>query len=131
IAPGATVTVGQQLGLEGSTGASTGNHLHFEVIAYGERVDPVAFMREHGAPLDGRAVGPSATGAAEPREAKPSDESTAPLPPPGQPRRNSLHNPPQPIPNDILRLYIEAGRKYGIPWQLLAGIGMEETAHGR
>ena len=132
IAPGATVAVGQQLGVEGSTGASTGNHLHFEVIADGERVDPIAFMRDHGAPLDGRAVGPSGTVSAPgPREAVPSDASTAPLPPPGQPRRNSLHNPPQPIPEDILRLYIEAGWKYGIPWQLLAGIGMEETAHGR
>jgi hypothetical protein len=131
IAAGATVAVGQQLGVEGSTGASTGNHLHFEVIADGERVDPIGFMRSHGAPLDGRAVGPSGAVAAGPREAVPSDESNAPLPPPGQPRRNSLHNPPQPIPEDILRLYIEAGWKYGIPWQLLAGIGMEETAHGR
>ena len=132
IAPGADVAVGQQLGVEGSTGASTGNHLHFEVIADGERVDPIAFMRGHGAPLDGRAVGPSGTAAAPgPRDSAMSDEATAPLPPPGQPRRNSLHNPPQPIPDDTLRLYIEAGRKHRIPWQLLAGIGMEETAHGR
>lgn len=130
IAPGADVAVGQQLGVEGSTGASTGNHLHFEVIVDGERVDPIAFMRDRGAPLDGRNVGPSDTLATEGRETA-ADESTAALPPSGEPRQNSLHNPPQPIPDDILRLYIEAEGKYGIPWQLLAGVGMEETAHGR
>ncbi len=58
-------------------------------------------------------------------------KNTEALPPPGQPRRNSLHNPPLPIPPDILALYVAAGKKYRIPWPLLAGIGMEETAHGR
>jgi Transglycosylase SLT domain len=35
------------------------------------------------------------------------------------------------IPADYLRLYREAGRKYGIPWAVLAGIGATETDHGR
>jgi murein DD-endopeptidase MepM/ murein hydrolase activator NlpD len=56
IVPGATVAAGQQLGTEGTTGASTGNHLHFEVAVNGTRVDPLTFMRDHHAPLDGRAV---------------------------------------------------------------------------
>jgi hypothetical protein len=46
-------------------------------------------------------------------------------------RRNSLHNPPSPIPVAIRRLYVAAGAEYGLPWTLLAGIGMEETNHGR
>ena len=50
-----------------------------------------------------------------------------PLPPPGRPRQDSLHNPPLPIPNKIKQLYIAAAGKYKIPWTLLAGIGMEET----
>jgi hypothetical protein len=46
-------------------------------------------------------------------------------------RQNSLHNPPSPIPVAIKRLYIAAAAEYGLPWTLLAGIGMEETNHGR
>src|ERR1035437_4051760 len=40
IAPGAAVVTGQVLGVEGSTGASTGNHLHFEVILGAKPTDP-------------------------------------------------------------------------------------------
>ena len=46
-------------------------------------------------------------------------------------RRNSLHNPPTPVPGSIKRLYVAAAAEYGLPWTLLAGIGMEETNHGR
>ena len=49
---------------------------------------------------------------------------------PGSPRYGSLNNPPVPIPPDIERLYTTAGARYGLPWTLLAGIGMEETNHG-
>ena len=54
-----------------------------------------------------------------------------PLPAPGRPRQDSLHNPPLPIPAKIKNLYIAAAARYKIPWTLLAGIGMEETGHGR
>lgn len=54
-----------------------------------------------------------------------------PLPPPGQPRQDSLHNPPLPIPARIERLYRAAAAKYRLPWTLLAGVGMAETGHGR
>ena len=37
----------------------------------------------------------------------------------------------QGIPANYLALYRDAGRKYGIPWQVLAGIGSIETDHGR
>jgi hypothetical protein len=53
------------------------------------------------------------------------------LPAPGRPGQNSLHNPPLPIPAKIKKLYVAAAAKYKIPWTLLAGIGMEETGHGR
>lgn len=52
------------------------------------------------------------------------------LPSAGSPRRASLHNPPSTIPGSVQRLYQAAASKYGLPWQLLAGIGMEETNHG-
>jgi cell wall-associated NlpC family hydrolase len=35
------------------------------------------------------------------------------------------------IPVDYLKLYQQAGRTYGIPWVVLAGIGEVETNHGR
>jgi hypothetical protein len=41
IKPGVRVARGELLGLSGSTGRSTGPHLHFEVIADGKPVDPL------------------------------------------------------------------------------------------
>ena len=43
ISPGVTVHRGQVIGFVGSTGRSTGPHLHFEVIDNGRAVDPMAF----------------------------------------------------------------------------------------
>jgi lysophospholipase L1-like esterase len=37
----------------------------------------------------------------------------------------------EPIPPEYERLYKKAGEDYGIPWQILAGIGDIETDHGR
>ncbi|MFD9752772.1 M23 family metallopeptidase [[Kitasatospora] papulosa] len=51
VTTGQTVTGGQQIGLSGSTGNSTGPHLHFEVRtgpSYGSDVDPIAYLRSHG-----------------------------------------------------------------------------------
>jgi murein DD-endopeptidase MepM/ murein hydrolase activator NlpD len=44
VSPGDTVHRGQQIGLEGSTGYSTGPHLHFEVHVAGRLVDPGAYL---------------------------------------------------------------------------------------
>lgn len=53
------------------------------------------------------------------------------LPKWGSPRQQALHSPAQAIPARIKALYVAAGRRYQVPWQLLAGIGMAETRHGR
>ncbi len=53
------------------------------------------------------------------------------LPKPGTPRAQSLHSPAQTIPARIKSLYVAAAAKYKVAWQLLAGIGMAETRHGR
>ncbi len=48
VTTGQQVTAGQQIGAVGSTGDSTGNHLHFEVRVNGASTDPVAFLRQYG-----------------------------------------------------------------------------------
>jgi murein DD-endopeptidase MepM/ murein hydrolase activator NlpD len=48
---GDPVVAGQPIGLVGSTGHSSGPHLHYEVHVAGAPVDPQIWMREHGAPL--------------------------------------------------------------------------------
>jgi hypothetical protein len=53
------------------------------------------------------------------------------LPKWGTPRYQSLTSPPQTTPDRIKALYVAAGNRYRVPWQLLAGIGMAETRHGR
>jgi murein DD-endopeptidase MepM/ murein hydrolase activator NlpD len=44
VTPGAHVTRGQVLGREGSSGYSTGPHLHFEVRVNGEVTDPLRYL---------------------------------------------------------------------------------------
>ena len=53
------------------------------------------------------------------------------LPKWGTPRHQSLTSPAQTIPATVKALYVAAADRYRVPWQLLAGIGMAETRHGR
>ncbi|MEU9443288.1 M23 family metallopeptidase [Streptomyces sp. NPDC048304] len=51
VSVGRRVVPGQQIGLSGATGNTTGPHLHFEARTtpdYGSDVDPVAYLRKHG-----------------------------------------------------------------------------------
>ena len=45
---GQQVAAGQRVGAVGSTGNSTGPHLHFEVRVDGVPTDPVSFLRRYG-----------------------------------------------------------------------------------
>ena len=41
---GQTIDIGQQIGNIGSTGRSTGPHLHYEVHRYGQKINPESFL---------------------------------------------------------------------------------------
>lgn len=48
---GQRVEAGQNIASSGTTGASTGCHLHYEVRSGGARINPAPFMAQRGAPL--------------------------------------------------------------------------------
>jgi murein DD-endopeptidase MepM/ murein hydrolase activator NlpD len=53
VAPGVKVRQGQVIGYVGSTGLSTGSHLHYEILVNGRFVDPARIKLPRGRSLEG------------------------------------------------------------------------------
>ncbi len=65
VEPGQTVQRGQMVGLAGSSGRSSGSHLHFEVKQDNVKLDPLAFYPDGRAPLEDDFVMASSPGSQE------------------------------------------------------------------
>lgn len=72
---GDKVRAGQPLAKVGSTGMSSGPHLHFEVHVNGAIVDPVAFMKARGVTLGSNGSGPGTVAVGQPGEAAPAAQT--------------------------------------------------------
>ena len=65
--PGKRVRQGQVIGFVGSTGQSTGAHVHYEILVNGRFVDPMRIKLPRGRSLDGQLIGRLRKGARSPR----------------------------------------------------------------
>lgn len=90
-----------------------------------------AVIVQASAAPEGAADGPDSAGSRDDTASAGANGATFELPGPGSPVQNYAKTKAMPIPADMKDLYVAAGKRFGVPWELVAGIGMEETHHNR
>ncbi len=140
VKPGQQVAVGQQIGIEGSTGHSTGPHVHWEVRVTGQLVNPREWAKAQGInvpPKGGEGTAPGATKGQGPPSA--SAPTVVPAAEPGP--ASSSGATAGPVPNQVgiwtkpqLELalqIISAGEAKGLDdWTITVGVmtSMKESS---
>ncbi len=136
---GKEVKQGEVVGLSGSTGRSTGPHLHFEIRKDGQPVDPLQYLSGtlvlsdgtvyYVSELNRKMLLETAASFMENKEniewlLDSSDYSMGEGVPPWQ----KYDVKPGEIPNELIPVFKAAGEKYGIPWTVLAAIAYRESS---
>ncbi|WP_347350356.1 peptidoglycan DD-metalloendopeptidase family protein [Intrasporangium sp.] len=130
---GQHVAAGQRIGIEGSTGHSTGPHLHWEIRAGGKLVNPRDWATAHGLrlpPTDGTGTAPAQT----PPVAPPAASTTNGVPPSLPARVGTWRRPQLQVAAGIIR----AGQARHLDdWTLTVGVmtsmaesSLRPLAHG-
>src|SRR5699024_1767282 len=125
---GMQVKTGQRIATEGGSGGVTGPHLHYETILRGTPINPREFMKRKSLTFDGKPGGATGTNA-DTQETQTDQSFTLPKPNPNDVDQAVPGAKAGRIPKRFLALYKKAGANYGLRWQLLAGVGWEESRH--